>query len=150
MPITRSHMKWPCHAPPLIKRLTLRKYRRQPRHHTHRSHHPTHLSHLPRTPLLSVSQAARTYNYDNTSHSLGGPPSTGFMQSAPRLIRIAVYVTNGWLTPPSSRFISSASTADLWERYNADTTQACELLRAVMTSPCNLLPPRCRPPQPPC
>ena len=25
---------------------------------------------------------------------------------------------------------------DLWERYNADTTQACELLRAAMTSPC--------------
>ena len=46
-------------------------------------------------------------------------------------------VCNQWLADPTQLKVHFQRIhRDLWERYNADTTQACELLRASMTSPC--------------
>ena len=46
-------------------------------------------------------------------------------------------VCHQWLADPTQLKVHFQRIhRDLWERYNTDTTQACELLRAVMTSPC--------------
>ena len=93
----------------MLTRLTFRPPRHK-QHHKTLNHPQTHLSHLHRPLPPLVPRAARTCSYGNTSLSLGGPQSTNFAISALHLIHIAVFVTNGWLTPLSSRFISSAFT----------------------------------------
>ena len=107
---------------------------------------PTPAPHAPESPDPSIPLAAHAPTFSIPScqdlqlrqHiTQFGWPTIHRLHAKCTTLNSYCCVCHQWLADPTQLKVHFQRIhRDLWERYNADTTQACELLRAVMTSPC--------------